>query len=259
MGRTALITGASGGIGKEFAFIHAAAGDDVVLVARSRSALEETARFIELEYGVRAFVIVKDLSVSGAAAEIFDYISKQEIIVDCLINNAGFGDIGLFAESDWDKQERMINVNITALIHLTRLVLPGMIERRSGRVLNVASTAAFQPGPTMSVYFASKAFVLSFSEAIGNEVRKTGVTVTALCPGSTESGFHSVALGEGKKLKERKIPSAASVARYGYQAMMKGKPVAIPGFKNAIMAFFIRFMPRQLVVRAARMIQESKH
>jgi uncharacterized protein len=258
MGRTALITGASGGIGKEFAFIHATAGDDVVLVARSRPALEETARFIELEYSVRAYVIEKDLSVSGAVAEIFDDISKQGIIVDYLINNAGFGDIGLFAESDWDKQERMINVNITALIHLTRLVLPGMIERRSGRVLNIASTAAFQPGPTMSVYFASKAFVLSFSEAIGNEVRKSGVTVTALCPGSTESGFHSVALGVGKKVKERKIPSAASVAMYGYKAMMKGAPVAIPGFKNVIMAFCIRFMPRQLVVRAARMIQESK-
>jgi len=152
----------------------------------------------------------------------------------------------------------MINLNVMALAHLTRLFLPGMIARRSGKILNVASTASFQPGPTMSVYFATKAFVLSFSEALNNEVAEYGISVTALCPGSTESGFQSAALGEGREVKERKLPSAKEVAGYGYRAMMKGKAVAIPGFRNALMATAVRFMPRSLVVRAARMIQESK-
>jgi short-subunit dehydrogenase len=153
----------------------------------------------------------------------------------------------------------MINLNITALVHLTRLILPDMITRGTGRILNVASTAAFQPGPTMSVYFASKAFVLYFSEAINNEVKDKGVTVTALCPGSTESNFHAVALGDNKLVKERKMASSAEVARAGYKAMMKGKPVVIPGIKNSLMAFAVRFFPREFIVKMARKIQEKKN
>jgi uncharacterized protein len=258
MKRTALITGASGGIGCALADIHASQGDDLVLVARNKCLLDEHGARLEEKYGIRVITIEKDLSVQGSAIAVFDEVNEKKIIIDYLVNNAGFGDIALFAESDWNKQERMINLNVMALAHLTRLFLPGMIARRSGKILNVASTASFQPGPTMSVYFATKAFVLSFSEALNNEVAEYGISVTALCPGSTESGFQSAALGEGREVKERKLPSAKEVAGYGYRAMMKGKAVAIPGFRNALMATAVRFMPRSLVVRAARMIQESK-
>jgi len=259
MRRRALITGASGGIGYEFARIHAAHGDNLILVARNKCRLDELKGILEKDYGVSVYTIVKDLSGKDAAREVFDEIQEKGLSVDYLINNAGFGDIALFTECDWNKQERMINLNVTALSHMTRLFLPGMIGRGSGRILNVASTAAFQPGPTMSVYFATKAFVLSFSEAVNEEVRKNGVSVTALCPGSTESGFHAAALGENREIKERSLPSARKIAEYGHHAMMKGKAVAIPGFKNSFMAASVRFMPRFLVVRAARMIQESKY
>jgi len=154
----------------------------------------------------------------------------------------------------------MINLNITALTHFTRLFLPDMIKQWSGKIMNVASTASFQPGPTMSVYFATKAYVLSFSEAVNNEVREKGITVTALCPGSTESGFQAAAgLEESKLIKGRNLPSSKQVAEYGYRAMMKGKTVAIHGLMNAIMATSVRFIPRALVVKTARKIQEKKY
>jgi short-subunit dehydrogenase len=259
MSKSALITGSSNGIGYELARIHAENGHDLVLVARNKCKLDILKGTLQKQYGIKVCTIEKDLSLSGAAFEVYDEIQAQNITVDYLINNAGFGDIGLFAESDWDKQERMIILNITTLTHLTRLLLPGMIERGSGKVLNVASTASFQPGPTMSVYFATKAYVLSFSEAINHEVRKKGITVTALCPGSTESGFHATALGESMHERERKLPSAREVAEFGYKAMMRGKAVAIPGFKNSVMATSVRFIPRSLVVKAARIIQEKKY
>jgi short-subunit dehydrogenase len=153
----------------------------------------------------------------------------------------------------------MINLNVLALTHLTKLFLPGMIAAGYGKILNVSSTAAFQPGPTMAVYFATKAYVLSFSEALNEEVSGKGITVTALCPGSTKSGFHAAAIGEGKKLKDRSLPSSREIAEYGFKAMMKGKPVAIPGLLNTIMATSVRFLPRSLVVRAAGRIQKKKH
>jgi len=259
MSKTALITGASGGIGLEFARIHASKGNNLVLVARSSDKLDEVKRELEKEYKVEVYNIVKDLSAKGAAADVFNEVRSNNIIVDYLINNAGFGDFGLFAGSDWNKQEKMISLNITALAHLTRLFLPGMIERGEGKILNVASLASFQPGPTMSVYFASKAFVLSFSEAINNEVRDKGVTVTALCPGSTESNFHAVAMGDPNLVEDRKMQSAKEVAEVGYRAMMKGKPIVIPGFKNALLVFLVRFFPREFVVKMARRIQEGKH
>jgi len=259
MNITALITGSSSGIGYELAGVHAEKGGNLVLVARSINKLEDFKRKLEQQFKVSVYVIEKDLSLPGAALEVYNELAMQSISIDYLINNAGLGDVGLFAESDWDKQEKMISLNVTALSHFTRLFLPDMIKKGSGKILNVASTASFQPGPTMSVYFATKAYVLSFSEAVGNEVRKKGITVTTLCPGSTESGFHAVAEGVDKQFKARKLQSAREVAEYGYKAMMKGKTIAIPGFKNSIMATAVRFLPRAVVVKAARKIQEKKH
>ena len=260
MSKTALVTGASNGIGYELAKVHAEHGDNLVLVARTRSKLDELKDELEKKHGVRVYSISKDLSKPGSAKEVYDEVMKQNIVVDFLINNAGFGDFGLFAESDWSKQEQMINLNVMTLTHLTWLFLPEMIKRKSGSILNVASTASFQPGPTMSVYFASKAFVLSFSEAINNEVRKLGVTVTALCPGATHSGFQAAASMQDSKLFEgNNFPTSREVAEYGYKAMMKGKAVAIHGLKNTILANSVRFAPRSLVVEMTRRIQAKKY
>jgi short-subunit dehydrogenase len=260
MSKTALITGASGGIGAEFARILAENKNNLILVARSKNKLDELKKDLEDKHNISVFTIGRDLSLPGAAKEVYDEVKERAISIDYLINNAGFGDFGFFAESDWNKQEQMINLNVIALAHLTRLFLPDMICRRGGKILNVASTASFQPGPTMSVYFATKAFVLSFSEAIDNEVREHGITVTALCPGSTQTGFHSVAALEGRKPPERNnIPSAREVAEFGYRAMIKGKTVAIHGFKNTLLANSIRFGPRSLVVKLARKTQEKKY
>jgi hypothetical protein len=257
--KTALITGASKGIGFELARIHASRGDNLILVARNKNKLDELKRELEKKYAINVYTIGKDLSLRSSAREVYDDVKRNGISVDYLINNAGFGDFGLFADCDWDKQEKMINLNITALIHLTRLFLPGMIEKEEGKILNMASTAAFQPGPTMSVYFASKAFVLSFSEAINNEVRDKGITVTALCPGSTDTNFHAIVLDDPKLVKYRKMASPKEVAEYGYRAMMKGKPLAIQGFKNSLMANAVRFFPRGFIVKIVRKIQEKKH
>ena len=259
MKKTALITGASGGIGLELARIHAAKGDDLILVARTGSKLEDLKTDLEQKFNIKVHCIVKDLAVKDAGREVYDEVKRKGLSVNYLINNAGFGDFGLFADSDWNKQERMINLNITALSHLTRLFLPDLIELGGGKIMNMASMAAFEPGPTMSVYFATKAFVLSFSEALNNEVRDKNITVTTLCPGPTDSNFHAVVLGDPKLVKERKMASAKEVAEYGYRAMIKGKPVAIPGFKNSLMAFAVRFFPREFIVRMVRKIQEKKH
>ena len=179
--------------------------------------------------------------------------------IDYLINNAGFGDYGLFYESDWDKQERMINLNMLALTQLTHLFLPDMLKRKSGKIMNVASTAAFQPGPLMSVYYASKAYVLFFSEAIANELEGTGVTVTALCPGPTKSGFQKAANVEhSKMLNAKSIPTSKKVAEYGYKAMMKGKHVAVHGFMNKELTFFSRRAPKKFILKTVRRMNEGR-
>jgi uncharacterized protein len=259
MHKTALITGASGGIGLEFARIHASKGDNLVLVARSGDKLEKIKAELVADYKVEILNLVKDLSLRDAAVDVYNEVKSKNIVIDYLINNAGFGDFGLFAGCSWEKQEKMISLNITALAHITRLFLPGMIERGDGKILNVASLASFQPGPTMSVYFASKAFVLSFSEAINNEVKDKGVSVTTLCPGSTESNFHAVAMGDPNLVEDRKMQTAKEVAEAGYRAMMKKKAVVIPGFKNSFLAFSVRFFPREFITKMARRIQEGRH
>jgi short-subunit dehydrogenase len=255
MNETALITGASSGIGLELAKLLTGKNYNLVLVARSIDKLKELAA---QHTHSKIYVIGKDLSTENAAQEIFDELTANNIHVDVLINNAGFGDYSFFSESNWQKQKDMINLNIMALTHLTHLFLPPMIKNKKGRVLNVASTAAFQPGPTMSVYYATKAYVLHFSEAIANELEGTGVTVTALCPGATESNFQNAAdLHESKLVKGKKLPSSKEVADYAYQAMTKGKPVAIHGLFNYIQANVIRFLPRTLVTRMVRQVQDK--
>jgi short-subunit dehydrogenase len=257
---TALITGASNGIGLELAKVHASKGGDLVLVARNVAKLNELKAELEKQYKVKVYTIGKDLSAPNAALEVYNETKQQNIQIDYLINNAGFGDFGMFVDLDWNKQSQMINLNITTLTHFTHLYLQDMVKRKSGKIMNVASTAAFQPGPTMAVYFATKAYVLSFSEAIDNEVSDKGITVTALCPGATESGFQAAAaMEESALVKGKKLPTSQEVAIYGYDAMLKGKTVAIHGFMNALMANSVRFAPRAIVVKLTRKMQDKTH
>ncbi|MFP5041981.1 SDR family NAD(P)-dependent oxidoreductase [Parasediminibacterium sp. JCM 36343] len=258
MKKTALITGASSGIGLELAKIHASKGGDLVLVARNKIKLDELKTQLENKYKIKVYTIGKDLSAQNAAQEVYEETSKENIQIDYLINNAGFGGYGLFTATGWGKELQMINLNITTLTLFTKLYLQDMVKRKAGKIMNVASTAAFQPGPTMAVYCATKAYVLSFTEAISNEVANLGVTVTALCPGATESGFQEAAsMEESKVVKGRKMPTSKEVAEYGYASMMKGKTVAIQGFMNYIMANSIRFVPRALVLKVARKILDK--
>lgn len=255
---TALITGASNGIGLELAKVHASKGGNLVLVARNKAKLDELKAELERQYKITVYTIGKDLSLPLAAQEVYDEIKSQQIQIDYLVNNAGFGDFGMFVETEWNKELQMINLNITTLTHFTKLYVRDMVKRGSGKILNVASTAAFQSGPTMAVYYATKAYVLSFSEALDNEVSNKGVSVTTLCPGPTESGFQAAAaMEESNLVKGKKLPSSREVAEYGYASMMKGKTVAIHGMMNYLMANSVRFLPRALVVKVTRMIQDK--
>jgi uncharacterized protein len=247
---TALITGASSGIGAELATLCAASGYDLVLVARSAGKLEALGTSVSRSHGVSARALPVDLSDTGAPLAIFAAIQGRA--PEILINNAGFGLRGAFAEIDWDAQARLMQVNAIALAHLTRLFLPGMLARRSGRILNVASTAAFVPGPFMAMYYASKAFVLSFSDAIANEVRGSGVTVTALCPGPTGTAFFEAAGLTDSPLVKGPVMTAAEVARQGYRAMMAGKAEWIAGARNRWMLRGARLAPRTMLAEFAR-------
>jgi uncharacterized protein len=255
---TTLITGASNGIGLELAKIHAARGGNLVLVARNKAKLDELKQELESQYKISVYTIGKDLSATDAALEVYNETTRQNIKIDYLINNAGIGTFGMFADADWEKEMQMINLNITTLTQFTHLYLKDMLARKSGKIMNVASTAAFQSGPTMAVYYATKAYVLSFSEAVDNEIKNSGVTITALCPGATESGFQAAAaMEESALVKGKKLPTSKDVAEYGYKAMLKGKTVAIHGVMNYILANSVRFMPRSIVVAVTRKIQDK--
>ncbi|MEW6277731.1 MAG: SDR family oxidoreductase [Candidatus Eremiobacterota bacterium] len=253
-GKTALITGASGGIGLELARCCAADGCRLVLVARSRDRLERLAAELKQQHGTESVVLEADLARPDAPAR----VAEQAGSVDVLINNAGVGSYGPFLEQDLQRTLDMLQLNVTSLTELTRRVAPGMVTSGWGRVMNVASTAAFQPGPLMAVYYASKAYVLSFSEALANELQGTGVTVTALCPGPTESGFQaSASMQESRLLTLFKMPSSAEVARSGYAAMKRGKRVHITGVMNWLMAQSVRFTPRDLATWLVRKMQDK--
>ena len=248
---SALITGASGGIGLELARIFAREGYQLALVARSRERLEQIAAELKPAY-VR--VIAMDLTSSDAPQR----VQREIPSVDVLVNNAGYGVFGKFAESPLDDDLGLMQLNMTALVGLTRLYLPGMIAARSGKILNVASTAAFQPGPLMALYYASKAFVLSFSEAIANELEGTGVTVTALCPGPTATGFQERAhVEKSRLLRYMKVMDAQRVAEIGYRGLMAGKTLVIPGMMNKLVAQSVRVSPRKIVTKIARMVQDE--
>ena len=256
--QTALITGASSGIGLELARVFAAHGCSVILVARSAEALGELAAELRRAHKVDALAVPIDLADPAAPEELFRVLEEQGIGIDTLVNNAGFGTHGLFADSDLGAEMQMIQVNVAALVHLTRLFLPGMLMGGRGRILNVASTAAFQAGPYMAGYYASKAFVLSFSEAIAAELEGSGVTVTALCPGPTDTGFQKRAGVEATPLFKANTMSSAEVARIGYAGMMKGKRIVITGFKNKVLAFATRLVPRKCVTGIAKRLNGAR-
>jgi len=256
---TALVTGGSGGIGLELAKVLARNGFDLVLVARRRDTLEAAAGQLEGKFDVKAHVFAADLRRPDAPESIYDFLANEDIPIEALVNNAGFGLGGEFSETEMQRELEMIQVNIAALTHLTKLFLAPMIKRRSGRVLNVASTAAFQPGPLMAVYYATKAYVLSFSEALAEELRNSNVTVTALCPGPTHTDFADTAeLSTSRLVNTFGVADAADVAQYGYDAMMHGKRLAIPGIKNKILAQANRIAPRALSAKIGRMTRESR-
>lgn len=256
---TALITGASGGLGVHFAELFAKDGYDLILVARNEEKMKNLKACLEARYGVQVIVCVKDLAQPNAAKEVYDFVAERAIEVNALVNNAGFADFGPYADADWQRQHDMVQVNIMALIQLTRCFLKSMIARGNGRVLNVASLAAFQPGPLMSVYYATKSFVLSFTEALSVELRGTGVKVSALCPGPTETGFEKNAhLGNSGLFKNLSVASAKEVAAYGYLKMKQGQTVAIPGLMNKLIVAASKYAPRCMARNLVYLIQKEK-
>jgi short-subunit dehydrogenase len=250
---TVLITGASSGIGLELARCFAADGCRLVLLARNTEALETLAGELRQAHKIEAFVLTADLSLSETPARIFKELQGRGIVVDVLVNNAGFGALGVFAELPLQWQLEMLQVNITALTALTGLFLPGMIQRRRGGILNVSSVAGFEPGPGMAIYHATKAYVLSFTEALAEELAGTNVVVTALCPGPTTTNFGNVANSQRKR-RLKKIPkmSAEKVAQYGHRAFRRGRILAVPGLRNHILVLLIRILPRRWVRKTAK-------
>ncbi len=254
--KVALVTGAASGLGFELALLLAQDNYDLVLVDIDAEKLESVKIEISNDYKSEVQILIKDLSQPNIAQEIYEEIQDKPI--DVLINNAGFGIFGTFSNTDWQRESEMLHLHIMTTTHLTKLLLQGMIERGSGKILNMSSLAAFQPGPLMSLYYASKAYILSFSEAIANELKETGVTVTVLCPGQTKTSFQEV-VSEG--CADNKISfnmgCAKEVALYGYEAMLKGKTVAIPGTINKVLSKLPRFVSRGAATAIVRKIQEK--
>jgi len=244
MGKTALVTGASSGLGLELARLFARDGHDLIVVARRRDHLEALATRLAAEHGVAARIIAEDLADPIAPRRIFAELQDRRIEVDFLVNSAGFGMNGPFADSDLGRALAMVQVNVSSLMNLTHLLLPAMIARRSGRILNIGSTAGFQPGPGMAVYYATKAFVNSFTEALGYELRGTGVTATVSCPGATATEFGKVAGSEESRLFHLGASSAGEVAAHAYRAMMAGKAMSLPGWRAKLGLQLLRFGSR---------------
>ncbi|HBC57643.1 MAG TPA: short-chain dehydrogenase [Gammaproteobacteria bacterium] len=259
--KTALITGASFGFGYEFTKLFAQDGYNLVLVARSENRLEEIAQQHRDKWGIEVTIIAKDLFLATAPQEIHDEIQSKGIEIDVLVNNAGFGNYGRFSDIDTEKELNLVQLNVVAVTHMTRLFLPNMIQRGSGRILNVASMAAWLPGPYMATYFASKAYVLSFTEAIAEECRGTGVRAMALCPGVSITEFQKTAQNQSA-LIGKNIPgatmSAEKIANHAFDDLMKEKIVSIPGIGNRLAVQMLKFVPRSLLRRGVKMFNSSK-
>jgi short-subunit dehydrogenase len=254
--KTALVTGAASGLGYELALLLAKDAYKLILVDIDTENLSKVKTEIEADFNVEVLTLAKDLSLPNIAQDIMDDLDNHQI--DVLINNAGFGLFGSFAETDWERESAMLQVHIMTTTHLTKLALEGMVKRGSGKILNMSSLAAFQPGPLMSIYYASKGYMLSFSEAIANELKGTGVSVTALCPGPTKTAFQETVSEDAKENKIKfNMANAKEVALYGYKAMLKGKTYAIPGGFNKFLATLPRFMPRNTATSIVRKIQEK--
>ncbi len=255
MGNYTLITGASGGIGWELARQFAAGGHALILVARSEARLADRRTQLEEEFGVTVQILPQDLTVPNAAQAVFDYTVSKGWNVDILVNNAVFGDFVSFIDAEWQHQQDMVALNVTALMQLTHCFARAMRERGGGRILNVASLAAVVPGPYMATYYATKAFVLSFSEAMTEELAEHGITVTALCPGPTESNFEAAAnLKSGNLFSALPVETAAKVAKRGYKATIDGRAVRYCGITVCVMSFLSRLTPRWLNRKATRRI-----
>lgn len=260
MSKSVLITGATTGIGYELAKLFAKDKFDIIIIARNEVKLKETAEELQKEFNVNVKFISKDLSDRNSAKEIYNKLKDENISPDVLVNNAGFGSHGAFSESDPDNDIDMINLNITSLVTLNRLFLNDMLKKNSGRIMNVASTAAFQPGPYMAVYYATKAFVLSFSEAVSEELSGTNVTVSCLCPGPTETEFqYRAGIKETKMMNRRSftVMTAEEVAKTGYKKMMKGKRIIIPGFTNKAGVLFVKLFPRKIISKITRSLNSK--
>jgi uncharacterized protein len=256
VGQTALVTGASGGIGVDLADCFARDGYDVVVTARSVDALRGVADRLSKQHGIVATPIANDLGVFGGGTKLVEAIRARGITVDVLVNNAGYGQAGALTSSPLETQLGMIDLNVRALVELTHLLWDGMVARRRGGVLNVASTAAFQPGPLMAVYYASKAFVLSFSEALWEEARGTGLRVSCLCPGPTASGFRDRAgTGKTRLASASAVMPSMPVAEQGYRGWQANRRVVIPGARNRLLAELVQVLPRRMVLRVVRYIQ----
>ncbi len=255
--KTALVTGAASGLGYELALLLIKDEYNLILVDIDESKLKKVKAYFNETYKNEVHLLIKDLSQPNVAQEIFNE-TKDIALIDVLINNAGFGLFGTFVNTDWKRESDMLHLHILTTTHLTKLLLPTMISRKTGKVLNISSLAAFQPGPLMSMYYASKSYILSFSEAIANELRGTGVTVTALCPGPTKTLFQkTVSSGCSENKISFNMACADDVARYGYNAMKKGKTVAIPGFFNKFLSTIPRFVTRNMATKIVRNIQEK--
>ncbi len=247
--KTALITGASSGIGLEFARLFARDGYRLVLVARNESALHDLANELHSHHGVEVRVAAKDLSQISAPVELYRELQEAEIVLDVLVNNAGFGGSGPFLQTDWNTEAEMIQVNIVAVAHLSKLFLPQLVSRK-GKLLNVGSVAGFLPGPYTAIYYASKAFVLHFTEALAEELSGTGTTVTCLCPGPVQTNFQKRAhVGGSSRANQRLVMDVREVARLGYEGMKGDKRIVIPGWKNRLLTNLLRLAPRETVTK----------
>ncbi|MBP0903665.1 SDR family NAD(P)-dependent oxidoreductase [Mariniflexile gromovii] len=256
MTRTALITGGASGLGYELALLLAKDNYNLILIDIDNLSLQTAKSEIEKKFSCQVSTVLKDLSKSNVASEIMEEINH--VPVDVLVNNAGFGLFGTFANTEWERESAMLYVHVLTTTHLTKLILDGMVKRGSGKILNMSSLAAFQPGPLMSIYYASKSYLLSFSEAIANELKGTGVTVTALCPGPTKTSFQKVVSNNTSENKiSFNMACPSKVAQYGYNAMQKGQIVAIPGVINKCLSTVHRFVSRRMAAQIVRNIQEK--